>query len=246
MIVQINPKEFITNFVNPTNELNKEGKLALFSNGTELYSLSTTKARTIHLYNTYKPINIENYIERVSINVLKLIKGLQCISTDNHFISINFSKETSVCSFATNEIKFNIRLLDDNLVDVPRFNIETFNKFEIHHTINISVDKVNNIKKALAFSTDAVKFYLEQEGESIFFFFGEKNSTSNHLDDIRILVADDVKTEVPKKIYDIDILQFVLKSKNDFSMKMNNNGVMFIEIDNTNSNLKYITAPLIK
>lgn len=246
MIIQINPKEFINDFINPINDLNREGKIALFCDGNELYSISSTKSKTINLYNTYKPLNIEDCVERCSLNVLKLIKGLGCVVNDEMFVSLDISKENNTCSFATREIRFNIRLLDDNLIEVPKFNVQLFKQFSIHHKVDISADKVLNIKKALEFSSDTSKFYIEQEDEDVFFYFGEKNSTSNHNDDIKILVAEGIKTKLPNKIYDIDILKLVLKFKNDFSVKLNDNGVIYIEIENANTNLKYITAPLIK
>jgi hypothetical protein len=246
MIIQINPKEFVNEFINPINELNREGKIALFCDGTNLYSISATKSRTINLYNTYKPLHTEDPVERSSLNVLKLIKGLGCVANDEMFVSLDISKENNTLTFATKEIRFNIRLLDDNLVEVPKFNLEVFKKFSVHHEVNINSSKVVNIKKALEFSAETSKFYIEQEDGDVFFYFGDKSSTSNHTDDIKIHVAEGVTTKVPNKIYDVDILRLVLKSKNDFSMKLNDNGVMYIEIENNNSNLKYITTPLIK
>jgi len=246
MIIQINPKEFLNDFINPINDLNREGKIALFCDGTELYSISTTKSKTINLYNTYSPLNVEDSIQRCSLNIQKLTKGLSCIMKDEMFVSLDISLETNTLNFSTKEIRFNIRLLEDALVEVPKFNIEVFKQFAIHHEVNINSDKVNNIKKALEFSTETSKFYIEQEDGDVYFYFGEKNSTSNHTDDIKIHVAEGVSTKVPNKIYDIDILKLVLKFKNDFSIKLNDNGVMYIEVENPNSNLKYITAPLIK
>lgn len=246
MIIQINPKEFVNEFINPINELNREGKIALFCDGSNLYSITATKSGNINLYNTYKPLHVDDHIERCSLNVLKLIKGLGCVANDEMFVSLDISDSDNTLTFATKEIRFNIRLLDNNLVHVPKFNLEVFKKFTVHHEVNIDANKVVNIKKALEFSSDTSKFYIEQEDEDVFFYFGDKSSTSNHTDDIKIHVAEGVKTKVPNKIYDVDILRLVLKSKNDFSMKLNDNGVMYIEIENSNSNLKYITTPLIK
>lgn len=246
MIIQINPKEFVNEFINPINELNREGKIALFCDGLNLYSVSSTKSRNINLYNTYKPLHLEDCLDRCSLNILKLIKGLGCVANDEMFVSLDISKENNTLSFATKEIRFNIRLLDDNLVEVPKFNLEVFKKFSVHHEVNIDASKVVNIKKALEFSSETTKFYIEQEDEDVYFYFGDKSSTSNHTDDIKIHVSEGVQTKVPNKIYDVDILRLVLKSKNDFSMKLNDNGVMYIEIENNNSNLKYITTPLIK
>jgi hypothetical protein len=244
MKIQINPKEFITNFINPINELNKEGKIALFSTDDELYSISTTKSRTIHLYNTYRPLLIQDPVQRFSLNTLKLIKGLQCTNSSSPFIELIISLDKQNCSFTTDEIKFNVRLLDDNMVDVPKFNIAIFNQFQIDHVVNIDSEKINNIKKALEFSSNTSKFYLEQENENLFFYFGDKST--NHNDDIRILVSNSLTMQLPQKAYDIEILELILRFKNDFSMKLNDNGVMYIEVENPNTNLKYITAPLIK
>lgn len=244
MQISINPKEFINHFINPINDLNKEGKIALFTHEEELYSVSTTKSRTIHLYNTYKPLQISEPIERCSLNILRLIKGLQCISSSEEtFITLDISPKTGNLSFATDDIKFNVRLLDDNLVNVPKFNINAFRQFQIDHIIEINSDKVNNIRKALEFSSDTCKFYLEQEDDKLFFYLGDKNATQ--YDNIRIFVAN-CSSKIPQKAYDVDILKLVLKFKNDFSMKLNDNGVMYIEIENTNTNLKYITTPLVK
>jgi hypothetical protein len=243
MIVQINPKEFVNDFVNPINDLNKEGKIAVFCCDGELYSIST-KARAIYLYNTYKPLHISDVKDRFSLNVLKLVKGLQCIGSDEMFVSLELTDDS--CNFSSKDIRFNIRLLDDNLVEVPKFNLDNFKKFIVHHTVEISSEKILNIRKALEFSNDTVKFYIEQEDQNVFLFFGDKNSTSNHSDNIKILIAENVDTSLPLKAYDVDILKLVLKSKNNFSIKLNDNGVMYIEIENSNSNLKYITTPLIK
>lgn len=243
MIIQINPKEFVRDFIDPINDLNKQGKIAVFHENGELYSIST-KNRAIYLYNTYKPLHSEDAKDRFSINVLKLVKGLECVGSDEMFVSLEISKDS--CSFSSKDIRFNIRLLDDNLVEVPKFNLDNFKKFVIHHTINIDSDKMLNIRKALEFSNGAVKFYIEQENSDVFFYFGDKNSTSNHSDDIKILVAEGIETKIPDKCYDVDILKLVLKLKNDFSIKLNDNGVMYVEIENPNSNLKYITTPLLK
>ena len=248
MQIQINPKEFITHFINPINEMSKSGKMSIFSKDDILYSISSTESNTITLYNTYRPLTIKNSLDRFSINVPKMVKGIQCASSADSFITLSVAEDdkSPSCSFDTRDIKFNIRLLDNNLVSVPKFNVSNFDKFETQHIVNISSEKVANIKKALDLSSENCKFYLEQEGTLLYFYFGDKVSTSNHTDDISVLVAEDVTTDIPKKIYDVDILRLVLKGKNDFSMKLNDNGVMYIEIENPNANLKYITTPLLK
>ena len=244
MKLQINPKEFKKHFIEPITDIDKEGKVSIYCDGNQVYGVTSNKASSITLYNTYTPLFIHDPEERISMNIMKLIKGLDCIGSEDLFIELDISHD--VCAFATKSLKFNIRLLDNSLVASPKINLEIFKKFPTHHEIVVEQDRIANIKKSMDFSPLNGKFYMEQDGEMVYFYFGDKSSTSNHTDDIQVLVAEGVKTTIPAKIYDVDILRLALRHKNNFSMKLNDNGVMYIEIENPNSNLKYITTPLVK
>ena len=248
MKLKINPKTFITEFINPVFEINKEGRIAVFYDETqnEIYSVSGTKTESIRLYNTYKCFDVEEPSNRISLNVLRLIKGLQCIGSDEQMIDLDINTDNKSCSFTSKSIKFNVRLLDDKMVTVPKFNVDVFKRFAIDHSVFVNADSVSNIKRALDFSSETEKFYIEQEGSDIYLFFGDKASTSNHTDSIKVLIAEGITSNIPSHIYDVDILKLILKTKNDFSINLNNNGIMFIEIQNNSSNLKYITTPLKK
>lgn len=244
MKLQINPKEFKKHFIEPIMDIEKEGKVSIYCDGSIVFGITSNKASSITLYNTYAPLYIEDPEQRISLNIMKLVKGLDCVGSEDLFISLDISPD--ICSFSTKNLKFNIRLLDNNLVAAPKFDREIFAKFPTHHEIAVDQDRVGNIKKSMDFSPTNGKFYLVQDGELVYFFFGDRSSTSNHTDDIQVLVAEDVKTSIPTKIYDVDILRMALRHRNNFSIKLNDNGVMYIEIENPNSNLKYITTPLIK
>lgn len=248
MKLKINPKTFISEFINPVFEINKEGRIALFYDESqqEIYSIAGTKTESIRLFNTYRCFSVEDPSTRVSLNVLRLIKGLQCIGSDEQIIDLDIDTSNKTCAFTSKSIKFNVRLLDDKMVTVPKFNVDVFRRFAIDHSVFVNADSVANIKRALDFSSETEKFYIEQEGSDIFLFFGDKGSTSNHTDSIKVLIAEGITSKIPSHIYDVDILKLILKTKNDFSINLNNNGIMFIEIQNNNSNLKYITTPLKK
>jgi hypothetical protein len=248
MKLKINPKTFITEFINPVVEINKEGRMAVFydENRKEIYSVSGTKTESIRLYNTYKCFDVIDPCNRISLNVLRLVKGLQCVGASEQVIDLDINNSNKSCSFTSKDIKFNIRLIDDKMVTVPKFNVEVFRKFSVDHTIAVDAESVINIKRALDFSSETEKFYIEQEGTDVYLFFGDKSTTSNHTDSIRVLISEGISNNIPSHIYDIDILKLILKTKNDFSINLNNNGIMFIEIQNNNSNLAYITTPLKK
>ena len=112
MKLKINPKTFITEFINPVFEINKEGRIAVFYDETqnEIYSVSGTKTESIRLYNTYKCFDVEEPSNRISLNVLRLIKGLQCIGSDEQMIDLDINTDNKSCSFTSKSIKFNVRL----------------------------------------------------------------------------------------------------------------------------------------
>jgi hypothetical protein len=242
----INPKSFVSEFVNPVNEINREGRIAIFVDDDNIYSISSTKTDSIRLFNTYKPYGIENAENKVCLNILRLVKGLMCINEDQTSIELDIDEKNKNCSFDSVDIKFNVKLLDERMVSIPKFNVKAFKEFPFEYNIEVDQDAMSNIKRGLEFSSETGKFYIEQENDVVFFFFGDKNSTSDHTDSIRVKIADNISDTIPNKIYDIDILKLILKHKNDFSIKLNTKGVMFIEIQNNNSTLKYITTPLIK
>lgn len=247
MKLTINPKIFQNEFVAPIEQLTREGRIAVFTDGDQIYSVSGSKTSsdTIKLYNTYKPFLIEDPIPRFSINVARLQKALACLNSEE-MITLDISTLTGTCNFSSKEIKFSIKLLDNNMVTVPKFNVEVFKQFPMDFTLPICRESVQQIHKALTFSSETGKFYIEQEEDEVYFTFGDKNDTANVTDSMRILIAKNITDEIPNKIYDAEVLGLILRTKTDFSMKLARNGVMFIEIENNNSNLKYLTAPLKK
>ena len=247
MTITLNPREFIHNFIDPLSEIDKVGRVSLYnSGGKDIYTVVSTPSGGIHLYNTFSAFEVTDPIDRCSINIQKLCRGLNCIPRDTTMVVLTIDPKKGVCAFSTPDVKFNIRLLDDNMIAVSKFNIETFHKFPFHHEVAVSEAKLAGIKKVMDFCPDNKKFHLIQENKCVYFYFGDKLSTSNHTDDIQILVADDVQTQVPTKIYDIDVLRLILRQRNKFTMKIHDNGVMCIDSVLSNTTQKYITVPLLK
>lgn len=247
MKLVINPKEFVTTFINPLNEVNTDGRIAIFTDEDLIYSISANKSETIRLYMTHRPLSIEEPIDRFNVNINRLLRGLQCLSNDvANTVELNIDDNGSTCSFLSDTIKFNVRLLEDKMVNLPKFNVEIFKAFPIDFVVPIDKGVVANIKRALEFSSETGKVYMETEANKLYLHFGDKSNSETHTDNIKILVSNDAPEGIPNKIYDVDILRFILKVKTDFVFKLNKNGVMFIEITNSDSILRYITSPLLK
>lgn len=243
MTLTINPKNFLEEFVSPILELNKDGKTAIFAEDEELNAVSATTNNAIYFYNTYKPLAISDPVSRFNINLLRLVKGLGCVKSAED--QINLQVNVSAVSFETKYVKFNVKTISDSIVTVPKFNKNVFSQYTFDHTLTLNKSSLSDIKKAMDFSSETGKFYIERDGSCVYLFFGDKSS-NNYNDDIRILISEDCTTDLPEKIYDTSILKLIMRAKNDLAVKIANNGVMYIEIENTHSNLKYITTPLIK
>ena len=225
-------------------EINKEGKAAIFGTDTELYSISQTADNRVVLYNTYTPVAIDDPLKRFNINLTRVIKALNCVKQTESFS--NFTIANNSLSYQDDLIKFNIRLLSDNLMMVPKINPENIKNFPFSSEIYIDSDIVKDIKRVLDFSTSTDKFYIEAEGDKLYFLFGDKaEDTANVQDDIRILVSDKFSGTIPSNIFNVNILKLIEKSKNDLVFKVGKNAMM-VNIQNENSTLQYLTTSLKK
>ena len=225
-------------------EINNEGKAAIFTTPEgELYSLSQTADNRVILYNIYKPLNIETPLERFNLNINKLIKAVNCVNKTAIISSLIIDNNT--ISYKDDLIKFNIRLLNDKLLTVPKINIANLKTFPFTSEISIDAKVIMEIKRAMDFINTSDKFYIEIEDNKLYFLFGDKNDTSHSSDEIRILVSDKFTGEIPSKIFNTDILKLLYKAKSDIVVKIGQHALM-ISIENDDNQLHYITTSLKK
>lgn len=225
-------------------EINKEGKAAIFSTDTELYSISQTADNRVVLYNTYTPASIDEPLKRFNINLTQVIKALNCVKQTESFSEFNILNNSF--SYQDEMIKFNIRLLNDNLLMLPKINPENIKNFPFTSEIYIESDVIKDIKRVLDFSIATDKFYIEVENDKLYFLFGDKaEDTANIQNDIRILVSDKFNGAIPSNIFNVNILKLIEKSKNDLVFKVGKNAMM-VQIQNENSMLQYLTTSLKK
>lgn len=248
MIIAINPKSFITDFINPVNEVNKEGRVIINYDETEdeLYSVSENKISTIKLYNTLKCAEIKDPLKKFAINTLRLNKGLSCIDSEHTLIDLEIDEKQKNLNYNGDDLRFSIKLLNEALIPVPKFNVETFKKFPFEYKIEVNATNFKNLQKALIFSSETGKFQVSQEDDKIYFNFGEMNSTSNDTDSMKILMCSNYTEQIPCRIYDAELLRLIIKTRSDFTMNLNQNGVLFVGIQTNNTKLNYITTPLKK
>jgi hypothetical protein len=244
MILTVNPILFQKEFLTPILEINKEGKSAIFFEDNKLYSLSQSADHRVILYNTFIPAEITDPVKRINVNIPRLLKALNCVSKTESLIS--FTIEDNNLLYQDDIIKFNMKLLGDNLLKVPAVKAENIDKFPFTSQIYISDSTMKDIKRVLDFMVNADKFYIEKEDDCVYFYFGDKSADDRNLqDDMRLLISNQFHGEFNSTIFSTEILKFMAKSKTDILFKIGQN-TMLSEITTDDSTLSYITTSIKK
>ena len=241
MILSINSKNFISEFINPVSELVSDGRTPIFINDlSELYSISSSKNNAVRLYNIYRQIKISDPINRFNINIDTLKKALLCIKQD----FIDFTVDKEALKYADDFIKLNIRLLDDSTIGLAVFNLNVFKALSIDFSTTITSDILMDLKRAKDFASETSKFYLQKEGENIYLYFGDR--LKSHTSNIRVKISDKFTGNISESIYDTEILSHALNTKQEILLKYSNVGALILEINQEHSTLNYITTQIKK
>jgi hypothetical protein len=242
MILTVNLVDFYSNFLNILLDANKDGKTAVFVSDDILYAVSAINNNSIFLYNTYKPSQISSPIPRINFNASKLKTALTCIKKDEH-AEISLSVEDNKLLYKDDSIKFHIRLLNDNIVAVPNFNINTFNNLKFDFSMELNRKLINELKRGDAFCTETNKFYFAIQNDKPCFIFGDK--TNAHTNEMTIALDAAFTGNVTESVFESSILRMLFKTANDVTMKINEKVLMF-EILTDNSRQVYLTTKLKK
>lgn len=128
---------------------------------------------------------------------------------------------------------------------VPKVNPEAIKNFPFTSEIYIQILTIRDIKRVLDFSTSTDKFYIEVEGDKLYFLFGTRRK-------ILLDIQDDIRNfsilmrfggTIPSNIFNVNILKLIEKSKNDLVFKVGKNALI-VNIQNENSTLQYLTTSL--
>jgi hypothetical protein len=240
MILNINLVDFYSNFLNVLLDANKEGKTAIFVNEEHIYAISAINNNSIFLYNTYKPISVSGIIPRINLNASKLKTALTCVKDQEEIALI---VEDNKIAYKDENIKFHVRLLNDNIVAVPNFNINTFNNLKFDFSMTLTRKLVNELKKGDTFCAESNKFYFSIQNDKPCFTFGDK--TNSHVNEMCIALDAKFQGTIPESVFESSILRMIFKTTNDIVMRVNEKVLMF-EIETDNSRQVYLTTKLKK
>ncbi len=245
MKITLDNKSFTSNFIGPILGINKKGKAAIFTtDDNKIYSITATDSNTVFLHNVFEPASVEDPIKRFNIDLSKLQKGLDCIKSSFPFVDFNISldKGEKALAYADERIKFNIKLVEDNVINIPKFNITVFETLKPTFDIVIPKESLIALKNANSFASDTSKFYIQKEDDNIYIFFGDKQA--KHNDDIKVLISSPHNGELVENIFDTTILNLIFKIGEDVTLKIFENKILSMSVIQDNYTLNYITPKL--
>jgi hypothetical protein len=166
--------------------------------------------------------------------------ALACI---NNTQKIDLIIEDNKLWYKDTDLKFDIRLLSNNIITVPAFNINTFKTLTYNFDTILNRDAINKLKSGDAFCGETNKFYIRTEDSKTVFTFGDKQNQQNN--EMRIVLDVPFNGICAESVFDSSILRLLFKEKKDISMKINDRVLVF-ETNTDNSQQVYITSRLKK
>ena len=242
MKILLNNKSFITEFINPILEINKNGKTAIFCDDDKtLHAIYLTEDKTVYLYIRYTPDQISDPIPRFNINLNKLSQALSCVkNSDTILLNIDEKK----ISYKDDTISFTVRGVENEEIPVVKFSVSAFEKFNTVYSFKIDKKILGELKQADAFASDTTKFYIEKEDDKLYIMFGDK--TANHYNSIKVLIQDNFSENIDEIIYNNPILRLLFRSKGNITFKICDNSALIATISTEKTTASYITTKLKK
>jgi hypothetical protein len=170
-------------------------------------------------------------------SLMKLGKAIDQISEPTIQLTVNANN----LEYKSPSLRFKYHLLDHGIINQPAINVKKINEFTFDIEFKLASNKLIDLSKFSAFSTDSNKVYLSCDGETVF---------ANLTDRARSNV-DNIEFEFAKCSTPFDGVPFNL----DFFRSINSAGesninvsinstklVIAIEIENERYKLKYITS----
>lgn len=244
MKLTLDYKSFIANYIGPIIGINKKGQAAIFTDDNKIYSISSTETGSVFLHNVFHAASIEDPIKRFNINLSRLQKGLDCVKGNFPFVDfvVSLERGEKALSYADSNIKFNIKLIEDNIINIPKFNIGVFQTLTPTFEIPITQDNLMALKSANAFASETSKFYIQKEDDNVYIFFGDKQE--KHNDDIKVLIPNPHSGELVENIFDTTILNLIFKIGENVQLKIYENKILSMSVIQDNYTLNYITPKL--
>jgi hypothetical protein len=240
--ILINPKIFLTGFINPALEINPKGRSAITYEDNHLHmSYLADDNSGVCFYQKIKPKMVIDPIDRFNIDLNKLAQALNCITSNPDEVALIIDKKE--LTYKGDFLNFKIRTLENEMVPVAKFSPKKLEEYpNILGEFSIPQQIIQDLKKADSFASDSVKFYLEPEDSKLFILLGDKQQ--KHLDSVRILVKDNFDKNIPELVYNIAFLRVLFRIKTDITVRILDNGALLFITETAETKKIYCTTKL--
>jgi hypothetical protein len=191
------------------------------------------------------PIKCTNFTSTI-LNVgdiKKLIKAFDCIDSED----IAFKIENNNITYADKNIKFKYHLLENNIINQPKINLNKLDQINFEGSFNIQDKSLLELVKASTFSTDSNKVYLTSTDNTLRGNLTDK--ARYNVDSFEVLVSenyDGVKLE--NFCLNFEVFRILSTNRfNKFNCKIAPKmGVVLFAFENNIITSKYIVSALTK
>lgn len=241
MILKLNKKEIVNQFLNPVSRISEECRLTV--NAESISTLVNDSSGAIILYGKIKTKTGLDEDESVVLNfkdLRKLIKIFDCIPTEE--FELKTDETASILSHKSPTLSFKLHLVLDNVIKKCTVSLEKISKLTFDSDFELTRDKTREILKGSIFATASDKVYFYTKDNVVYAELTDKVNQAT--DCITFNIADkyngsDITTPLP---FNMEILRLIDCGKYDkINVKINNTfKILLFEICDATMTFKYI------
>lgn len=235
-------KVFVRGFLQPISKINDSCVVSVSDSGLQCITCTPDASIILHTkltqdIETEKPLNLN-----IS-DIRKVIKAIECIEKDDFLLTIDRNN----IGYSSKEVKFKYHLLEDNIITIPKLNVDKLNEVNFPIKFNIQYKALIELLKGSTFTTESNKIYLYSQDGVIYADLTDKSR--QNVDSFTIPVyegyAGDKFEGVCLTFELIRIISGVRVKQLD--CKINPKlGVVLFEINDGTITTRYITSSYVK
>lgn len=235
-------KVFVRGFLQPISKINDSCVVTVSDSG--LHCITCTPDASIILstkllqeIDTDKPFNLN-----IS-DIRKVIKAIECIERDNFTLTIDRNN----IGYSSKEVRFKYHLLEDNIITIPKLNVEKLNEVNFPIRFNIQYKALIELLRGSTFTTESNKIYLYSQDGIIYADLTDKSR--QNVDSFTIPVYEGYAGDKFEGIcLTFELIRIISGVRvKQLDCKINPKlGVVLFEINDGTITTKYITSSYVK
>jgi len=234
-------KLFVSGFLQPISKINDSAVIKITDNGFSCLTCTTDSA--VILYTEYKiPLDVEADFSLNISDLKKVIKAIECIQNDKFILCIDKNN----ISYTGKDIRFKYHLLEDDIINVPKINVDKVEQLDFPVMFNVSYKTLLELVRGSTFATESNKLYLYSENNQV---LGDLTDKARHnVDSLSIPLGDYTGPTFNNIVLNFELIRIISSVRvKQLECKINQkNGVVLFQIIDNNIKTRYISSSLIK